>query len=267
MPLTSQFWLINVKLGHSPFKTQYPPIGILTMKSKDEELIDLHKTFFWQSEKIIPSADWDELDKLSEKLPADIMHVNDRDTVALTYVDPITRKIKGITQENIAIEGAATLANSVEPANLKRNIETVIDFVKRGNKNEIGVLFQLINVDKTPGSDYEWYVSFMKLSDKANGVFTLDFKIKFLDKYQNKFMKIIVLDEFVHKNMNKFQELSAREVEILSMVALGQSSNEIAEKLFISKHTVDTHRKNIMGKLSINRFVDLIRFAEAFDLV
>ena len=124
-----------------------------------------------------------------------------------------------------------------------------------------------MNLEIDPAADFEWYVSFMKLSDKAQGIFTLDFKVKFLDKYQNKFMKIIALDEFVHNNMDKFQELTPREIEIMTLLATGSSNQEISDQLKISKFTVDTHRKNIMTKLEIKRFVDLIRFAEAFDLV
>ncbi|MDD4087665.1 MAG: LuxR C-terminal-related transcriptional regulator, partial [Bacteroidales bacterium] len=45
--------------------------------------------------------------------------------------------------------------------------------------------------------------------------------------------------------------LSEREISILKLVALGNTNNEIADKLFISAHTVMTHRKNITRKLGI----------------
>jgi len=237
------------------------------MEQTEKELVDLHRTFFWQSEKIIKSDKWEHLDKLYHKLPADLMNVNDQTTMALRYVDPIVRRLVGLTEENILTKGATEVARRVDPANLAKNFKIGQDFVQRGNKHEVGVLFQKFDLNPIPGGNYEWYVSFMKMSDNAKGLFTLNFKIKFLDKYQHKFMKLIEWDEFVHQNMNKFQELSPREIEILSKVAIGNSSFEIADELFISKHTVDTHRKNIMNKLGINRFVDLIRFAEAFDLV
>jgi DNA-binding CsgD family transcriptional regulator len=233
----------------------------------DQKLVELHKTFFWQSEKIIPSDQPEDLDKLFEVLPADVMHVNDPVTIALRYLDPVTMKAFNFTQEKLESEGIAIMSRGLEPSNFQRNLPIIQDFVKRGNKHEVAVIFQNMNLDQTPGSDFEWYVSFMKLSKKAKGIFTLDFKINFLDQYQKKFMKIIEWDEFVHENMNRFQELSPREIEIMTKVALGVSSTEMADELSISKLTVDTHRKNIMSKLGINRFVDLIRFAEAFDLV
>jgi DNA-binding CsgD family transcriptional regulator len=55
--------------------------------------------------------------------------------------------------------------------------------------------------------------------------------------------------------------LSIRELEIIQQNALGLSAKEIGEKLFISTHTVYTHKKNIMKKLQINSSSELILFA------
>ena len=46
--------------------------------------------------------------------------------------------------------------------------------------------------------------------------------------------------------------ISQREAEILQMISEGLSSLEIAKQLFISPHTVNTHRKNILRKLRVN---------------
>jgi DNA-binding NarL/FixJ family response regulator len=60
--------------------------------------------------------------------------------------------------------------------------------------------------------------------------------------------------------MNSTQ-LSAREVEIIHCVAEGNNSKEIANKLYISEHTVKTHRRNIMHKLSVKTSAELIHLA------
>lgn len=56
-------------------------------------------------------------------------------------------------------------------------------------------------------------------------------------------------------------ELSEREMEILKDVALGMSNKEIAEKNYISPHTVITHRKNITRKLGIKTVSGLTIYA------
>lgn len=55
--------------------------------------------------------------------------------------------------------------------------------------------------------------------------------------------------------------LTAREREILCMIAESMTSVDIAEKLFISQRTVETHRANIMQKLNIKNSAGLVRFA------
>lgn len=55
--------------------------------------------------------------------------------------------------------------------------------------------------------------------------------------------------------------LTKREKEVLQLIVEGLTSREIAEKLYISPRTVDTHRSNLMGKLEIKNTAELVRFA------
>lgn len=55
--------------------------------------------------------------------------------------------------------------------------------------------------------------------------------------------------------------LSKREIEILQLVCSGLSSDEIAEKLFISKETVKGHRKNILSKTECANIASLVMYA------
>jgi DNA-binding NarL/FixJ family response regulator len=61
--------------------------------------------------------------------------------------------------------------------------------------------------------------------------------------------------------------ISEREMEIIRLVSEGLSNQEIADKLFLSVHTVNTHRKNIMGKLGINNTAGLVMYAVRNQLV
>jgi two-component system response regulator NreC len=56
-------------------------------------------------------------------------------------------------------------------------------------------------------------------------------------------------------------KLTAREVEVLRLIALGHTSVEIARKLHLSPRTVETHRARIHGKLGLTTRAELVRYA------
>ncbi len=62
-------------------------------------------------------------------------------------------------------------------------------------------------------------------------------------------------------------KISGRELEIIKNIAQGYTNKEIADRLFISTHTVMTHRKNIMCKLGINNTAGLVIYAVKENLV
>ena len=64
-----------------------------------------------------------------------------------------------------------------------------------------------------------------------------------------------------------FAELTAREREVIKLVADGHSSQEIAVLLRLSRKTVETHRRNIMDKLGVHKVTDLVKYAVREGLV
>jgi len=63
------------------------------------------------------------------------------------------------------------------------------------------------------------------------------------------------------------EPLSDRERDVLHLLALGYTNQEIGKKLFISVRTVDTHRAHIMRKLSLETRAELVLFALANGLI
>lgn len=61
--------------------------------------------------------------------------------------------------------------------------------------------------------------------------------------------------------------LTEREIELLKLIADEHTTKEIAEKIFLSEHTVKTHRKNIMEKLDVKNTAGLIKKAFLLDLI
>ena len=62
-------------------------------------------------------------------------------------------------------------------------------------------------------------------------------------------------------------KISKREKEILSLIIKEHTAQEIANMLFISLHTVETHRSNLMSKLGVRNSAGLVRVALENNLV
>ena len=62
-------------------------------------------------------------------------------------------------------------------------------------------------------------------------------------------------------------DLSEREVEVLRLIALGHTNAEIAEQLYLSVRTVETHRAHIQQKLRLSARAELVRYALERGLV
>ncbi|HMV14525.1 MAG: response regulator transcription factor [Chitinophagales bacterium] len=75
-------------------------------------------------------------------------------------------------------------------------------------------------------------------------------------------------DEVDDRNYDELAaQITQRELEILQLISLGLTSQDIATKLFISKNTVETHRKNMLAKLNVNNTAALLKIAYKKGLV
>jgi DNA-binding NarL/FixJ family response regulator len=88
------------------------------------------------------------------------------------------------------------------------------------------------------------------------------------EEYFSEAISRILLKSLVRKTRTDQEQagktvvnLTKRELEILRLFAAGQSNQDIAEKLFISVRTVESHKTHIMQKLDLKSTVDLIKFA------
>lgn len=122
---------------------------------------------------------------------------------------------------------------------------------------------------KTRPTEEKWFYSAAKLKLNAEEgihqivVFTYDLEL--MGSSKEKLFSVLKNLDFLKKNYAKASLLTKREIEIISLLAEGKTSIEVGKMLYISDHTVNTHRKNIIKKLNIKTFVDLIKFAAIFD--
>lgn len=81
-------------------------------------------------------------------------------------------------------------------------------------------------------------------------------------------IEVVLQRTTINRRISRSNEgISEREKEVLTLVARGLTNKEIAEKLFISAHTVITHRKNITAKLGIKTIAGLTVYAVINNLI
>ena len=79
--------------------------------------------------------------------------------------------------------------------------------------------------------------------------------MKLMEPYHDAIIEGKTLENTIKGN------LSEREMEVLKLIANEYTNGEIAEKLFISKRTVDTHRQNLLNKLDAKNTAGLTKYA------
>lgn len=75
------------------------------------------------------------------------------------------------------------------------------------------------------------------------------------------------LASLVDNEVKEIPPITAREKEVLQHIAEGLTSSQIAEQMFISPQTVDSHRKNLMSKFSVKKSVNLIQKARELGII
>lgn len=74
-------------------------------------------------------------------------------------------------------------------------------------------------------------------------------------------------DDLNNHKAENIEKLTCREIEILKLVTMEYSTGEIAEKLFISIPTVESHRSNLMKKLQVKSAIGMVKYALKHGLV
>ncbi|PUV25622.1 MULTISPECIES: response regulator [Sphingobacterium] len=77
----------------------------------------------------------------------------------------------------------------------------------------------------------------------------------------------VILNKKTEAGLKQVPKLTRREKEILTFVAKGMTTNQIAESLFISSHTVESHRKNLMEKFQTKSVTAAVKSAIEYGLI
>ena len=172
-------------------------------------------------------------------------------------------KVAVVHRSEIVRKGLASILNPIWKSDILQILDIHI-FFKRGFCQTCRMLVfteaeQLNQIKELPDTSI-----FVALFDTENQIGSQFSESNAVSLYSDFSLFQNIIEDFrrestthtIHEN-----ELTLREMEILRQVAMGFSNKEIADNLFISIHTVITHRKNITGKLGIKSISGLTVYA------
>ncbi|WP_445455926.1 response regulator [Flavobacterium sp. HNIBRBA15423] len=190
----------------------------------------------------------------------------------------------------MVISGISSLISEFEGIKVVRSFESGNELIEYLNKNQVDLIIMDIFLPEINGIDLcksvkkifphiiilgmssqsERSLVMQFIQNGGNGYFLKNVSLNELKKcIYDAIEGEIVFSEEVKKiisnpqanDLKKIPKLSRREKDILILLAEGKSTQEIADKLFISFLTVQTHRRNILNKYEVKNAAELINYA------
>ena len=240
----------------------------------------LEKRFSFEETKDAMAAKLFALDKKQRKGIISITDVGDFFPVGVLingrngenlYMNTISEQILGYSAEETRELGKDyAKAIQYDEKDAREILNEIDDFFHCQDDSAILSQFQRLRPKHKKG--YEWmYIASKLICEKpdqpASKRLLIAAPVSHMAKMNSKITRVLEENLYMKKNFKRFAALTKREKEVLSLVAVGKESKEIGEMLFISRYTVEQHRKNISKKLEHRNYAELIQFAMAFDLI
>lgn len=143
---------------------------------------------------------------------------------------------------------------------LKHNCKLINEFrIKNASNQFIRVIEQQQTLELDKKGNVWLALSILDISPNQNN--TEKIKAEIINFKTGEFVKLL------NSKINNVTTLTKRQIEILKHVKEGKLSKEISDKLFISVHTVNTHRQKILKKLNVNNSMEAIEIATRLGLL
>lgn len=176
----------------------------------------------------------------------------------------------GITQAELQEMGPEYLSRFFNLEDSEDYLLKLKNLLEHNDHDETFTFFQQVKFKSS--QNWIWHIGSTRIffrdeNGRPTHIVTIAIPLNRLKHIPNKAERLLAEKDFFHSNLEKFLSLGKRETEILALVAQGKSTPEISEKLNISTHTVNTHRKSIKYKLEISNSYEFTLYAHAYDLI
>ncbi|MCC9136018.1 LuxR C-terminal-related transcriptional regulator [Pontibacter silvestris] len=205
------------------------------------------------------------LERVVHEVPANI-YISDLEK-GLVWCNKTNEETLGYTLSDILKMGGLQYFKEVVHPEDQNVPDDSVDHYQHFTGAEYGGIFRAKHKDQ---DNYRWFVGWAKAyntDDKGNVKELLCVDVDMSPQMNTEKQLIEALRENLKlKNKLLFKSLRKRELEILNLICKGMSTKNIADKLFLSLHTVTTHRRNIQKKLGTSNVADLVSLAKETGL-
>jgi DNA-binding CsgD family transcriptional regulator len=213
-----------------------------------------------------------EISDVADLLPGVVIIHNVTD-FSVEYMSPAGVDMLGVTLEEIKTmgnQGQDYHNRFFNPDDAKDYLPKIIGLVQQQDEHRVISFFQQVRA--SADNDWSWYFSSLKIlmkDEAGKPLLTITIACPIDPKHHitAKVSRLLEEKNFLRNNLEKFAQLTKRELEIFKLIVMGKTSLEISDSLHISLSTAETHRKNIKRKLNISTSFDLSLYARAFDLI
>ena len=154
---------------------------------------------------------------------------------------------------------------------IKKKPHIVFIDVEMPRLSGFDVIQEVHNIN--PNQDFIFVTGYNQYAIKAIKKEAFDFLVKpadidelkeTIERYQKRLLSR--LDKTPYHDPEILALLTERELEVLKLIGQHKTAHEIADELNISKHTVDTHRKNILEKTGLHKTSELVVYAREYGI-
>ncbi|ALI98590.1 helix-turn-helix transcriptional regulator [Rufibacter tibetensis] len=208
---------------------------------------------------------------IADQLPGVVVIHNIKNDLTVEYMSERGLQQIGVTLEELQEMGPDFHSRFFNPIESAEYIPKLVHgLLERNDEDEILSFFQQVRFHEQ--AEWMLHLSTIKIfmrDEDGQPLLTITFAVAVdpMHHVTSKVNRIIEENTFLRQHYQQFASLGTREREVLKHVALGKSSVEIAQEMYISEKTVNTHRRNLKIKLDAHSSFDLSQYARAFDLI
>ena len=208
-------------------------------------------------------------DTIADELPVYIIH--DVRDFSVVYMSKLGLRQLGVTQEEVRRLGPAYFTKFFNPVDVEFYIPKFVEALQNMTRpSEWFSFFQQVATGRDKG--FDWYLSASRpfvYDESGRPLLSLTFALQLNPDHHlaEKAERLMEENLMLKENYQRFASLTRREKELLKYITSGEKTIEISERIHISIKTLNTHRRNIKRKLGVKSHYEMIKFAQAFNLI